>query len=43
MIRKVWYLSYTTNYPGQGDNYDTQIADIIRYNEYMDLGSWWYN
>ena len=34
MIRKVWCLSYITNFPAPGDHFDTHMAAIIIYNEY---------
>ena len=35
LIRKFWYISYITNHPYPGDQFDPKTADIIRYNEYM--------
>ena len=30
VIRKVWYISYITNYPAPGYHFDTHVDDIIR-------------
>ena len=35
VIRKVGCLSYITNYPDTGDNFDPHMDDIISYNDYI--------